>query len=78
MPTPDGVQYARHLEVLGAVCRDLAHPVASFFKAALRDEGLTEAQALALAGTLMDILLNPKDRVALRNALFEQREGDTE
>jgi hypothetical protein len=48
MPTPEEAKRSHQVEVLGGVARDLAHPVAVYFRALL-DEGLRTDEALHLA-----------------------------
>jgi hypothetical protein len=48
MPRPEDVQRTHAVDTLGALARDLAHPVAVFYRA-LREEGLERDDARALA-----------------------------
>lgn len=48
MPRPEDVQRTHAVDTLGALARDLAHPVAVFYRA-LREEGLDRDDARALA-----------------------------
>lgn len=53
---PEDVQRTHAVETLGGLARDIAHPVAVFYKA-LREEGLEVDDARALTGALIQHLL---------------------
>lgn len=62
MPDPRQVRQARGSELLGAVARQVAHPVAAYYRA-LREEGVPSEDARFLASEfgkklLDDILLH--------------------
>lgn len=63
MPTPDEAKRTHAVDTLGAVARDLSHPVATYFRA-LCDEGLEPDEALYLAADfarkLLDDIANPR------------------
>lgn len=54
--TPEEAQRAQGVEILGGVARQIAHPVATAYRA-FRDEGLTEDEAMRLAEIFMRQLL---------------------
>ncbi|MCO4101114.1 MAG: hypothetical protein HEQ38_17305 [Gemmatimonas sp.] len=53
---PEDVQRTHAVETLGGLARDIAHPVAVFYRA-LRDEGLSPEDARAITGEFIAHLL---------------------
>jgi hypothetical protein len=56
MHRPEDVQRTHAVETLGGLARDIAHPVAVFYRA-LRAEGIERDDARALAGEFIRHLL---------------------
>lgn len=54
---PEDVQRTHAVETLGALARDVAHPVATFYRAC-REDGLDRDDARALAGEFLRLLLS--------------------
>ena len=56
MHRPEDVQRTHAVETLGGLARDIAHPVAVFYRA-LRDEGIERDDARAITGEFIAHLL---------------------
>lgn len=54
---PEDAQRRHRTDILGAVSRELAHPVATFYRA-LREEGIERDVAVQLAAEYSRILLD--------------------
>jgi predicted DNA-binding protein len=57
MPTPEEAKRTHAVDTLGAVARDLSHPVAVYFRSLL-EEGLETDEALYLAADFARKLLD--------------------
>jgi hypothetical protein len=55
---PEDVQRTHAVDTLGALARDVAHPVATFYRACRENEGLDRDDARALAGEFLRLLLS--------------------